>query len=80
MRLTEEPTNAGALEGVLQADGGVNLEDSAFLHTLDSRVAMPFLEGYVSALQVVFLTGAAVTLLAFVIAAWRVPDTKLSAD
>ena len=79
-RLTEEPTNAGALEGVLQADGGVNLEDSAFLHTLDSRVAMPFLEGYVSALQVVFLTGAAVTLIAFVIAAWRVPDTKLSAD
>ncbi|MFJ1747362.1 MDR family MFS transporter [Streptomyces sp. NPDC088116] len=79
-RLTEEPTNAGALEGVLRADGGVNLEDSAFLHTLDARVAMPFLEGYVSALQVVFLTGAAVTLLAFVIAAWRVPDTKLSAD
>ncbi|MFJ2831261.1 MDR family MFS transporter [Streptomyces sp. NPDC087263] len=79
-RLTEEPANADALAGVLRADGSVNLEDSAFLRTLDSRVAMPFLEGYVSALQVVFLTGAAVTLIAFVIAAWRVPDTKLSAD
>ncbi|MFE9769818.1 MDR family MFS transporter [Streptomyces sp. NPDC005808] len=79
-RLAEEPANADALAGVLRADGSVNLEDSAFLRTLDPRVAMPFLEGYVSALQVVFLTGAAVTLIAFVIAAWRVPDTKLSAD
>ncbi|MFJ1647215.1 MDR family MFS transporter [Streptomyces sp. NPDC088258] len=79
-RLTEEPDNARALDGVLQADGHVSLQDSAFLRALDPRVAQPFLEGYVSAMQVVFLTGAAVGLTAFVIAAWRVPNTSLSDD
>ncbi|CDR16008.1 MDR family MFS transporter [Streptomyces iranensis] len=79
-RLAGEPANAEALKGVVRPDGGVNLEDSAFLHHLDPAVAQPFLEGYVSALRVVFLTGAAVGLIAFVIAAWRVPNTQLSAD
>ncbi|WP_236669550.1 MFS transporter [Streptomyces antimycoticus] len=79
-RLAGEPANAEALKGVLRPDGGVNLEDSAFLRHLDPGVAQPFLEGYVSALRVVFLTGAAVGLIAFVIAAWRVPNTQLSAD
>jgi EmrB/QacA subfamily drug resistance transporter len=79
-RLVTSPPNAGALEGVLRPGGGVNLEDSAFLHTLDPRVALPFLEGYVGAMRVVFLMGAAVMALALLIAAWRVPDTRLSAD
>ncbi|MEU4894142.1 MDR family MFS transporter [Streptomyces sp. NPDC044780] len=79
-RLAEEPANADALKGVVRADGGVNLEDSAFLGHLDPGVAQPFLEGYVSAMRVVFLAGAAVALIAFVIAAWRVPNTQLSAD
>jgi hypothetical protein len=79
-RLAEEPANARALDGVLRADGSLNLEDSAFLRALDPRVAQPFLEGYVSAMQVVFLTGAAVCLTAFTIAAWRMPNTKLSSD
>ncbi|GAA2255902.1 MDR family MFS transporter [Streptomyces amakusaensis] len=79
-RLAEEPANAGPLEGVLRADGGLNLEDSAFLGLLDSRVALPFLEGYAGGMRTVFLLGAAVTLIAFVIAAWRVPDTVLSSD
>ncbi|WP_413811731.1 MDR family MFS transporter [Streptomyces sp. OE57] len=78
--LAGEPANAEALKGVVRPDGVVNLEDSAFLHRLDPAVAQPFLEGYVSALRVVFLTGAAVGLIAFVIAAWRVPNTQLSAD
>ncbi|WP_258052619.1 MDR family MFS transporter [Streptomyces sp. Ru73] len=77
-RLAEEPDNAQALSGVLRPHGGLNLEDSAFLHTLDPRLAQPFLEGYVAAMRTVFLTGAAVTLLAFVIAAFRVPNLKLS--
>ncbi|RDG38797.1 MDR family MFS transporter [Streptomyces corynorhini] len=79
-RITEEPGNARALDGVLRADGTVDLRDSAFLRALDPRAAQPFLEGYVSAMQVVFLTGAAVGLTAFAIAAWRVPDTRLSDD
>ncbi|MEU0838458.1 MDR family MFS transporter [Streptomyces sp. NPDC005962] len=76
--LAEQPANAEALKAAVGPGGKVNLEDSAFLHTLDPRVAKPFLEGYVSSLQIVFLTGAAVLLLAFVIAAWRVPDLTLS--
>ncbi|WP_405647877.1 MDR family MFS transporter [Streptomyces uncialis] len=79
-QLEAEPANAGALEGVLRSDGGLNLEDSAFLRTVDTQVAQPFLDGYVSAMQAVFLTGAVVALLAFVIAAWRVPDTTLSSE
>lgn len=75
-----EPANSQALQGVVGADGSVNLEDSAFLRTLDAQVAHPFLEGYVSAMQTVFLTGAAVSVVALVIAAWRVPDSRLSAD
>ncbi|MEO3973855.1 MDR family MFS transporter [Streptomyces sp. CAU 1734] len=79
-RLAEEPANAGPLADVVRPGGGLDLEDSAFLRTIDARVAQPFLEGYVSAMQTVFLTGTAVALLALVIAVWRVPDTTLSAD
>ena len=78
--LAEQPHNAAALRGVLGPNDTVNLEDSAFLHSLDARLARPFLEGYVSAMQVVFLAGAVVTLVAVVIAAWRVPNLKLSDD
>ncbi|WP_346776818.1 MDR family MFS transporter [Streptomyces sp. HNM0574] len=77
-QLAEQPENAEVLKGVLRPDGSLDLEDSAFLHTLDPRLARPFLEGYVGAMQAVFLVGAAVLLLAFVIAAWRVPNLKLS--
>ncbi|QLH22327.1 MDR family MFS transporter [Streptomyces sp. Rer75] len=77
-KLAEQPANAEALKAAVGPGGKVNLEDSAFLHTLDPRVAQPFLEGYVSSLRIVFLTGAAVILLAFLIAAWRVPDLTLS--
>ncbi|MFJ9411534.1 MDR family MFS transporter [Streptomyces sp. NPDC101393] len=78
--LAQQGRNADALKGVLAPDGTVNVEDSAFLHTLDARLARPFLEGYVSAMQVVFLAGAVVTMIAVAIAAWRVPNLKLSDD
>ncbi|WP_030338058.1 MDR family MFS transporter [Streptomyces sp. NRRL S-1022] len=77
-RLLARPDNAHALSGVLRPGGGVDLEDSAFLHTLDRGVALPFLEGYASSMRLVFLTGAAVALVAFLLAAWRVPDLTLS--
>ncbi len=63
---------------MLRPDGGVGLEDSAFLRALDPSAALPFLEGYVASMRIVFLTGAVVSLAAFVIAAWRVPDLTLS--
>ncbi|WP_055546971.1 MDR family MFS transporter [Streptomyces sp. NBRC 110028] len=77
-KLAEQPANAEALKAAVGPGGKVNLEDSAFLHTLDPRVAQPFLEGYVGSLRIVFLTGAAVLLVAFLIAAARVPDLTLS--
>ncbi|MDQ1014137.1 MDR family MFS transporter [Streptomyces afghaniensis] len=76
--LLAQPDTAHALTGVLRPGGGVNLEDSAFLRTLDPGAALPFLEGYVTSMRLVFLTGAAVSLAAFALAAWRVPDLTLS--
>ncbi|MFB7630337.1 MDR family MFS transporter [Streptomyces sp. NPDC056149] len=76
--LLSQPGNAHALVGVLRPGGGVNLEDSAFLHTLDPGAALPFLEGYVASMRIVFLAGAAVTLAAFLLALWRVPNSTLS--
>ncbi|MFJ8467251.1 hypothetical protein [Streptomyces swartbergensis] len=66
------------MTGVLCPGGGIDLEDSAFLRALDPSAAMPFLEGYVTSMRIVFLTGAAVSLAAFAPAAWRVPDLTLS--
>ncbi|MEU6593210.1 MDR family MFS transporter [Streptomyces sp. NPDC046881] len=77
-RLLAQPDNAHALAGVLRPGGGVDLEDSAFLHALDRGAALPFLEGYVASMRIVFLTGAAVALVAFLLAAWRVPNLTLS--
>ncbi|CAL9610878.1 Putative multidrug resistance protein MdtD [Streptomyces sp. enrichment culture] len=76
-RLLAQPDNAHALAGVLRPDGSVDLEDSAFLHALDPGAALPFLEGYAASMRAVFLTGAAVALVAFLVAAWRVPDLTL---
>ncbi|MEW1659468.1 MDR family MFS transporter [Streptomyces sp. NPDC093707] len=78
--LLSQPDNAHALMGVLRPGGGVNLEDSAFLRALDPGAALPFLEGYAASLRLVFLTGAAVMLAAFLIAAWRVPKLTLSGE
>ncbi|MEU2712570.1 MDR family MFS transporter [Streptomyces sp. NPDC007205] len=77
-RLLTRPDNAHALAGVLRPGGGVTLEDSAFLRALDPRAALPFLEGYAASMRLVFLTGAAVSLVAFLITAWRVPNLTLS--
>ncbi|MFJ4526659.1 MDR family MFS transporter [Streptomyces sp. NPDC088810] len=77
-RLLAQSDNAHALAGVLRPGGGVDLEDSAFLHALDRGAALPFLEGYVASMRTVFLTGAAVALVAFLLAAWRVPNLTLS--
>ncbi|MFJ4952558.1 MDR family MFS transporter [Streptomyces sp. NPDC088760] len=77
-RLLAQSDNAHALAGVLRPGGGVDLQDSAFLHALDRGAALPFLEGYVASMRTVFLTGAAVALVAFLLAAWRVPNLTLS--
>jgi hypothetical protein len=50
-----------------QISGGSNLNDTSFLKTIDSRLAHPFLTGFSSAMDIVFLTGAAVLVIAFVL-------------
>ncbi len=46
---------------------GTNLNDTSFLHGLDTRLAHPFLTGFSNAMDVVFLVGAAVLVIAFVL-------------
>jgi EmrB/QacA subfamily drug resistance transporter len=73
-----EPTNARVAESV--TSGGTlpagALDDTSFLSRLDDRLARPFLEGFSGAIDLVFLTGAAVLAVAFVIV-WLLPEEEL---
>jgi Major Facilitator Superfamily len=64
----------------LQGGGGVNagsaLNDSSFINNLDPRLAKPFLVGFSDAMDTVFLLGAAVIFVAFVLV-WFLPEEKL---
>ncbi|SDC87541.1 MFS transporter [Actinokineospora iranica] len=53
-----------ALEG---GGGGAVLQDSSFLLKVDPRLALPFQQGFVESIQLVFLVGAGVMSLAFVV-------------
>ncbi|MCP2257932.1 drug resistance transporter, EmrB/QacA subfamily [Streptoalloteichus tenebrarius] len=50
-----------------QTGGGPSLDDTSFLANLDPRLARPFLEGFSSSMDTVFLAGAIVTAVAFVL-------------
>ncbi|MDP9094065.1 MAG: MFS transporter [Actinomycetota bacterium] len=50
-----------------QMGAGSNLNDTSFLKSIDRRLAHPFLVGFSSAMDVVFLTGAAVLVIALVL-------------
>jgi EmrB/QacA subfamily drug resistance transporter len=52
------------------------LDDTSFLSKLDDRLAKPFLDGFSSAIDLVFLSAAGVLLLAFVIV-FLLPEEKL---
>ena len=67
-----DPANAAAAEqfAASQASGGAAagvLQDSSFLTGLDERLAKPFLIGFSEAMDLVFLTGAAVMVFGFII-------------
>ncbi|WP_424183478.1 MFS transporter [Actinokineospora sp. G85] len=47
--------------------GGGVLQDSSFLQRVDARLALPFQQGFVESIQLVFLVAAAVMVLAFVV-------------
>ncbi|OLR90931.1 MFS transporter [Actinokineospora bangkokensis] len=54
--------NGGGAEG-----GGGVLQDSSFLQRIDARLALPFQQGFVESIHLVFLTGAFVMGLAFLV-------------
>jgi EmrB/QacA subfamily drug resistance transporter len=57
--------------------GAVNpLSDSSFIQQLDPRLAKPFLVGFSQAMDLVFLIGSAVMVIAFVVV-WFLPHVEL---
>jgi EmrB/QacA subfamily drug resistance transporter len=72
------PANAPVLKalqgGGLNAGGALN--DSSFINNLDARLAKPFLVGFSDAMDNVFLLGAVVIFVAFVVV-WFLPEEKL---
>lgn len=65
-----DPANAGVLAALGPRGGGiesVSLDNSSFIHHLDPRLARPFLEGFAGSMTLVFLTGVAVLLVAWVV-------------
>src|SRR5664279_960189 len=82
--LTGDPAaNAAFIHGIQQAKAGgggggaVNpLSDSSFIQQLDPRLAKPFLVGFSQAMDLVFLIGSAVMVIAFVVV-WFLPHVEL---
>ena len=75
----DNPANAPVLEIVRNPGapvGGQALEDSSFINALDPRLAKPFLIGFAEAIDTVFLLGACVVAVAFVVV-WFLPEEKL---
>ncbi|GAA4414549.1 MDR family MFS transporter [Actinokineospora soli] len=62
------PANAPVFEALASGGHGGVLDDSSFLLTVDPRLALPFQQGFTESIQLVFLTGAGVMALAFVVA------------
>lgn len=75
------PANKPVLD-MLHGSGGVGqgtLDDTSFLNHLDPVLAKPFLQGFSSAMDTVFLTGGSVMLAAFVLV-WFLKDVQLSSE
>jgi MFS family permease len=81
--LTGSPAaNSAFIHGLQQAKAGggggaVNpLNDSSFIQQLDPRLAKPFLIGFSQAMDLVFLIGACVIVIAFIVV-WFLPHVEL---
>ncbi|PPK63566.1 MDR family MFS transporter [Actinokineospora auranticolor] len=60
----------------LSNGGGIDLNNTQFLTTLDPTLAKPILTGFASSLDTVFLVGACVTVVAFALI-WFLKETPL---
>jgi hypothetical protein len=62
------PVDQGVLSALASGSAGrMSLNDTSFLNHLDSRLALPFLEGYSSSMSLTFLCGTAVLVVALAI-------------
>ncbi|MCR3747421.1 drug resistance transporter, EmrB/QacA subfamily [Lentzea californiensis] len=62
---------------MLQGGAGVDINNTEFLNGLDPVLAKPFLDGFSSAIDTVFLTGGIVMIVAFVLV-WFLREKPLS--
>jgi EmrB/QacA subfamily drug resistance transporter len=58
------------------AAGGFSIDDSSFIGRLDPRLARPVLEGFAQSMDLVFMIGAGVLAIAFLVS-WFLPEEKL---
>jgi predicted MFS family arabinose efflux permease len=77
-KLAADPVDGPVVKAITSGAGLPKgaLDDTSFLSTLDDRLAKPFLDGFSSAIDLVFLSAAGVLLLAFVIV-FFLPEEKL---
>jgi len=68
---------AAGLPAIPPGGGGLDLNDTSFLNQLDPVNKQPILDGFSSAIDTVFLVGAAVTVIAFVLV-WFLREVPLS--
>jgi hypothetical protein len=74
------PANRAVLEAVQHGaagGGGPTLNDTSFLSHIDPRLARPFLEGFSSSMDTVFLVGAVVMAVGFALI-WFLKEVPLS--
>lgn len=72
--LQQNPQFAKGMQG---GGGGLDLNNTEFLNSLDPTLAKPILTGFANSIDVVFLTGGIVVLVAWVLV-WFLKETPLS--
>jgi hypothetical protein len=72
--LQQNPQFAKSLQG---GGGGLDLNNTEFLNTLDPTLARPILTGFAESADTVFMVGGFVTLVAFVLV-WFLKEVPLS--
>ncbi len=73
-----DPLNRTVIDGLRTGRAGASsLQDSSFIQQIDPRLARPFQVGFSQAMDLVFLVGAVVVLVAFVLVCF-LPELPLS--